>query len=484
MIELIRKVIMRKFLLLIPLTTIVFFFGAFREDVFASASLYSYPSSGTYYQGSTFTLGIYVSSTEAINAVEATISYDSSLLSIVSCGAVTSTFELAADSTCPSITVGTTGSYTGSGAQVASVTFRANASGTASVSVTGRTAISGTYVSTTGATSSFSIVVYTPIPQVPTISSTSHPKSAKWYKDKTFEVGWNKDSGVSGFSYVLDQKEDTVPDNTIDTSASSASLNIKKDGIWYFHIKAYGSGGWGDTSHYTLRLDSESPTFVTEPTFEDKGDLQPEIVFKAEDETSGIKNYILSIDGDEVKGKVTSPYKTSILSVGEHNLIVEAYDKAGNSVKKSIAISVGELQPPIVTELAISNVFIGDVLRMIIVKGTASSKSKVFIEFSSFSIMREVTTNKDGTWQFVYEEEFADGEHSLRVKSSIGGIESSFSEPYLFSTTKDSLSFLPTTGGISNQYKLFLIGGGILLGGVLASGIMLGIRFGKGEKKT
>jgi hypothetical protein len=478
----ISKGAMRKFLLVLPLATIALFFGVFRENVFASASLYTYPSSGTYYQGNSFSVGIYVSSSEAINAVEATISYDSSILSIVSCGVVTSTFELAADSTCPSITVGTTGSYTGSGAQVATVTFRSIATGTASVTVTGKTAINGAYVSTNGATSTFSIVLYTPIPQAPTVSSTTHPKSDKWYKTKTFKASWNKDSGVSGFSYNFDQKKDTIPDNTIDTSSTTISLNVNKSGTWFFHIKAFGSGGWGDPSHYKFLVDSKDPLFVTNPSFEDKGDLQSEIVFKAEDEESGIKNYKLLIDGDEVKGTISSPYKTPVLSVGEHTVVIKAFDKAGNLAQESISITVGDLQPPTVTELAVSDVFIGEVSRRITVKGTAPSEARVFIEFTSLSTTREVTAGKDGLWEYVYQEDFPDGEHSLRVKTSIGGVESSFSEPYHFSTSEASLPFLPTTGAASNKYKLFLIVGGILLGGVLASGIMLGIRFGR-EKK-
>ncbi len=469
----------RKIVISLILSGIIFLLG-FTDDTFASAGFYLTPSSGTYYNGSSFTVRVYIGSTEPINAVEADISYDSSKLAVIACGAVNSTFEMIADSSCPSITVGTTGSYTGGGAQVAYITFRATATGSATVSVSGRTAMSGSSVATSGYSKTYSIVQYNPVASAPSVVSASHPDSESWYSEKTIELSWNKESYVTNFSYELDQASDTEPDSTSDSTGTGVNLEVESDGTWYFHIKAKSAGGWSDTAHYKLQIDSTDPEFTANPSYEDKGDLQPTISFEANDSGSGIDHYEVSLDeADPVEAE--SPFKTEVLDVGNHTCVVTAYDKAENTVEYTLSLNVGELQPPVITELIVGKLYIGSINQRITIKGTAPSDSKIYIQISSEGgINAETEADADGNWEYVYEGELSDGSHEVRVMTEVSGIQSSYSEAYLFSIGEEGgFSLLPRTGGSTLSSALFLVGG-LLFGMLIAGGVLVFIAYKKG----
>ena len=64
----------------------------------------------------------------------------------------------------------------------------------------------------------------------------------------------NRDaSGLSGVSYVLDQKLDTVPD---EITRSGADLQVPlegKSGLWWLHVRARdGAAKWSETAHFPL----------------------------------------------------------------------------------------------------------------------------------------------------------------------------------------------------------------------------------------
>ncbi|MBN2015488.1 hypothetical protein JW766_01515 [Candidatus Dojkabacteria bacterium] len=464
---------------LIVLFSLFSFLGIAKEPVSASANLYVSPSGGTYYQGNTFTVGVYVSANEAINAVEVNISYDSSKLSIASCGAVTTTFGMVADGSCPSITVGTTGSWSGSGAQVAYATFRANGLGSASVSVTGRTAMNGGEVSTSGISRTFSIAQYNPIPSAPSVMSASHPDGNAWYKEKMIELSWGKDSGVIGFSYILDQSESTVPDDMQESDGTGANLEASSDGVWFFHIKARSAGGWGDTAHYKVQVDSTAPFFASEPAYEDKGDLQPVIFFAGDDSLSGMDYYEIEVDS-EFLGDGVSPYKTKVLPEGEHEIIIRAYDLAGNVVQKTLSISVGKLLPPFVTELLVEQLFLGPVSERIIVRGTAPANAKIIVQISDIFVSEEVYADEAGLWEYVYEGGIEPGDYAIRGMTVLEGNSSEYSELYTFTVGKEGVfSLLPRTGdGVSSG--ILFVSGGLIFGALFATGVLLFIANKKG----
>ncbi|MBI1929482.1 T9SS type A sorting domain-containing protein, partial [Candidatus Poribacteria bacterium] len=109
-------------------------------------------------------------------------------------------------------------------------------------------------------------------PNAPAIQSGSHPAGV-WRSQSAVDIRWNVGtptptlprgqggglSGMAGYSFVLDQKPTTLPDERIDGLQPQLTTNLA-DGIWYFHLRAQSNTGlWSETAHYEIRIDTHPP---------------------------------------------------------------------------------------------------------------------------------------------------------------------------------------------------------------------------------
>lgn len=175
----------------------------------------------------------------------------------------------------------------------------------------------------------------------PTIFSETHPLNNKWYNNSSPIVSWYKNIGIDGFSFELDNKPFTIPDNVIDSVDTTTSFNDLNDGLWYFHIKEKKNGAWGTTSHFLIKIDTFPPAKFSpeENSFSASTILSGRslISFFTIDNLSGVDHYeIGTIDKNQplteapVFVEATSPYQVPILKNSTLKVIVRAFDKAGN----------------------------------------------------------------------------------------------------------------------------------------------------------
>jgi len=143
---------------------------------------------------------------------------------------------------------------------VATITLRGRTPGSGAVSVSGvRLADKGSVVGDGAGGASFTI---TKAPQYPSdvkVSSTTHPNQDEFYDQKTITLSWNKDSGISGFSYLLDKEAGTVPPTKVTSSDSSVTYENQEIGTYYFHIRSVNSDGWGGTTHFKINIKEPDP---------------------------------------------------------------------------------------------------------------------------------------------------------------------------------------------------------------------------------
>ncbi len=67
-------------------------------------------------------------------------------------------------------------------------------------------------------------------------------------------------SGITGYSWVVDRRADTMPDEQIDPLLEAADLSSIDAGDAYLHVRACdGAGNWGPAAHYRLLIDSRPP---------------------------------------------------------------------------------------------------------------------------------------------------------------------------------------------------------------------------------
>lgn len=321
----------------------------------ANASLYLSPSTGTFLVGSAFDVSVFVDTAKNnINAVRVDIKFDPQKLQITNPATGKSFISVWVAQPTFSNSEGTIsfqggtpdpGINTSSGL-VSTISFRAIAPGKTIISILDSSQVllnDGLGTDITGSRGKAIFDIALPPPEGPKVFSTSHPDPNRWYKNNNPKFDWEKEEGVSEFSYSLDQDPHGVPDNTPEGNSTAASFNDVGDGLWYFHIKARKGDVWGGTSHYLVQIDN-SPPAVFKPVFDPKFKIpdiflkNPVVSFLTTDAFSGIDHYevkVVNLSNDkeakvEFLVEAVSPYRLPISESGEYEVIVKAYDNAGN----------------------------------------------------------------------------------------------------------------------------------------------------------
>jgi len=183
-----------------------------------------------------------------------------------------------------------------------------------------------------------------PPPGGPIVVSDTHPDQSVWYRDSTVALKWSNKEAVQGYSYILNGDPASTIDDTSEGVRESISYSSLSDGQHYFHIKALRDGLWGGRTHFSIKIDSTPPAVfpidilpASHTTSRD-----PIIKFSTTDSHSGLQHYELkmvplkpSAEGTAVGDEslfieTESPYIAPKLGIGPYDVIVRAYDNAGN----------------------------------------------------------------------------------------------------------------------------------------------------------
>jgi hypothetical protein len=161
-------------------------------------------------------------------------------------------------------------------------------------------------------------------PVVSGVSSPTHPAARTWYPVTTASLSWTASetqTGVSGYSYVIDRNADTVADATSEGGDTSYTSGALPQGVSYFHVRARdGAGNWGATVHRALRVDTVAPTTM-------------------------------------------APYRASVLRGGIATLRYKVVDATPNAGTADVTIRVKTLGGRTVAKLVLDDRAVNDVLR-------------------------------------------------------------------------------------------------------------------------
>ena len=320
------------------------------QDLRQTAEIYFSPQQGTFLEGSTFQIPIFINTKGgSINAVELYLEFDPSRFSIVSPSGGVSIIGLWVEPPSYNNTKGTAkivgtipnGITTGSGL-IATITFQAKAPGVGAVSLSSASQALmndgiGTPVELQSNQGRYTVIAKPP--EGAAVFSDTHPFQDRWYNNNNATLAWNKEPGVTGFSYILDNKPTTVPDNTITATDTIKAYEHLSDGMWYFHIKALKSGVWGAPTTFVLRIDTTPPAVFT-PTIDY---LSAAVVarflvtFFTTDTLSGVDHYEVGVIDQStpvtespVFVQTESPYQLPFSATSRAQIIIRAFDRAGN----------------------------------------------------------------------------------------------------------------------------------------------------------
>jgi len=190
----------------------------------------------------------------------------------------------------------------------------------------------------------------------PKIYSSTHPDQNKWYKNDSPVFSWEKISKAEGYSYSLDGDPYGEPDNNIDTDSTSAFFEGAGEGTQYFHLKAKKNQAWGGTSHFKVMIDKSVP-FEFKPylaSFSLASGNSILVYFNTSDLLSGLDYYETRIaDVSDPENTILSawmrqesPFRIDTKKSGKFNILVRAFDKAGNYREGETQLRV--FAPPLV----------------------------------------------------------------------------------------------------------------------------------------
>ena len=348
------------------LIILIISFGVASVAKAEGASLYLSPQTGTFFIGSTFDISVFVNTGgNNVNAVKVDLKFDQRKLQIASPTAGRSfiavwisqpTFSNIEGNASFRGGVPSPGINTSSGL-VSTITFRAIQPGEAIVSILDSSQVllddgKGTNILSSVGRGVYKIVI--PPPEGPKVFSPTHPDQNKWYNNNSPTLSWEKEEGVTDFSYSIDNSFYGVPDNISEGDYTSVSYTDLEDEIWYFHIKAKKGDGWGGITHYILLIDIAPPAAFTlsfEPTLRSPviTSKEPIVFFITTDSLSGLDHYELKLidltktPQEKETGffiEISSPHQLPSLATGEYEVIVRAFDRAMNWQDSSKKIEV------------------------------------------------------------------------------------------------------------------------------------------------
>ena len=316
------------------------------------AEIFLSPRSGSFTDGSTFDGPILLNTRGSnVNAVEVRINYDKNKLSIVKPSSGKSIIGVWVEPPKYDNTKGTAsyvgvvpGGITTSSGLLGTITFKVLRVGSAVVSIGSNSNVLlndglGTKTAVSLGRAEYSLIAKPP--EGVNIFSETHSFPDEWYNNNSPIISWDKDEGVDGFSFILNNEPSTIPENTTNSTSTSQSFQDLKDGLWYLHVKASKKDVWGATGHFLLKIDTTPPAmFRPEANYLLAAVILTERVvvsFFTTDNLSGIDHYEVGvIDKSQpvtvspVFVQTESPFQVPFNKGNSMQVVVRAVDKAGN----------------------------------------------------------------------------------------------------------------------------------------------------------
>lgn len=329
-----------------------------------AATLNLSPVSGSFTVGSTFSVSVMLDSeNESINTIGLSVSFPADKLQLVSPSTGNSIISIW--TTLPRVDNhkgtlelqgGIPGGIKSSAAIVTTMVFRVTSVGSAVVKINDTSKVllnngQGTDSLRQKTNGVYSLVL--PPPAGPIVSSPTHPDQSKWYSNPSAVLNWAPEQNVDGYSYMLSDNPADLPDDISEGTKQSVVYKNLGDAVRFFHIKSLKDGSWGGVTHFALKIDTTPPAdFPIDIIPEARTDRkQPIVQFATTDAASGIDHYQLKLialspdannefAGQPLFVEVNSPYVTPELDLGAYDVIVRAFDIAGNHREVTTRLTV------------------------------------------------------------------------------------------------------------------------------------------------
>jgi hypothetical protein len=329
--------------------------------------------------GDTFNVDVKIESSDVgVNAAQATITFPKDVVQVTGIDKGSSAFDFwlqgpsySNDTGQVAFIGGSQSGISGKSLGVLRMTFKVKGTGAVNIIFTDGAITasdgSGTNVLTsmnglqlTSVTSQAAVVIKPPqivrpavaaakLPIKPSVTIPLYPESTTWYEETSkFIAQWDLPRDVTEVATAVDQQPVFEP-TTSEGLFNNKTFSPLSDGIWYLHVRFKNSVGWGPTMHYRIGIDSAPPLSftATSPDGFTTENVAPTILFGTKDQPSGISHYIVLIDGSVATTTILAKYTLLPQQPGNHSLVVQAIDEAGNMTESRVSLDI--LETPLIT---------------------------------------------------------------------------------------------------------------------------------------
>ncbi len=358
-----EKLVIQRIFGFIAYAAIGFLLVAAPSAAFAAnqAALFLSPQAGSFFVGSTFDVSVVIDTKgEAVNTIEVELLFPADKIQLTTPSVGHSVIQLWPAP--PSFSnregrmyfvggIPSPGVTTSQGV-VLTLNFRVVAPGEGSIRFGDRTRVllnDGKGTNVLGQKPSAFYRFSVPPPQGPAISSPTHPDQDRWYRDPNPTFVWAKSAFGEAYSWAIDQDPGGFSDTAPEGSEATAAVQDLKSGVWYFHLRERARGVWGGVSHYLVKIDSDAPAGFALNISPGRRTTNRNPIFRffTTDALSGLSHYemkLIPLSAPEVSEalffEVTSPYQTATLEPGRYQVILRAYDRAGNTRDEVATIDI------------------------------------------------------------------------------------------------------------------------------------------------
>ncbi len=429
----------------------LFFAGA---SAASAATLFLSPPTVTAGPSQSFTIDVKVDSAGVgFNAAQATIRFPKDLLQVSSLSRTDSSFSFwleephfSNDQGVISFIGGSPYGVSGAAIQVIRITFAPKGTGTGAITVTDAaiTASDGSGTNILSTTTNASVTVSpnvaaaggsetaptqitrtpagaTGTAKAPALTVPLYPDPTEWYDQVSpFTASWTLPSDVSAVATALNKQpnfDPTASEGLFDNKTFGA---LSAEGTWYLHVRFKNALGWGVTEHYRIAVDTQPPPGFKLDLLDGTttGNPTPKLAFKTDDALSGLKEYRIRIDSNDpiiipAKGYMGT-YALPAQPPGDHRVLVQAVDNAGNSVEDFASFNILPIASPAFTFT--TNQIFTDEERGLTVRGTALPDAAIILNVHRGGAIVASTTvraDAEGNWSYTFEEPLRNGTYGV-----------------------------------------------------------------------
>lgn len=450
-----------------------------------AASLNFSPGAGSFTAQNNFTVSVYVSTNQAMNGAEATVEFPTNKLEVIGVSKAGSIFSLWIREPTYS-NVGPVGNvrfegvrlnpgYTGAKGKIIDITFRIRDTGVANVTFGGGAVLAndghGTNIITSFGSAAFVLKPApsasptltppsaTPQPQVNAanlpLPSILHFVQDKFGKDVLFNTSedmpkwssnmyakftWKLPYNITSVATLLDENPDTDPGSATDGLINEKLYPLIKEGKHYFHIRYQLGAQKGPILHYPVFIDVTNPkSFSVEFVGSEvnyrgvysTSNPRPRLNFFSDDDLSGLDYYSVRIgDGDWLRADELDgdPYTLPKQNPDERkDIIVRAYDKAGNFSEATAAMII---EPVVMPEITFYPKYLNYPDDQLVIEGHSAPLATVEAVFGQSQMTIIAKADEKGDWRVVGEKKLEAGAHKVAIRQILNnGAQSLYTDP-------------------------------------------------------